>query len=140
MGRKSQRSGRVAPPRLHRLPTHASPREGTCPRSWAQADRVFRDGFGSCGVRFDTRTPPPVNCRVPLLILLLDFYSLIVFVSVVLSWLRLSPDNPVVRVVALLTEPLLKPIRKVLPDIGGFDLSPMVLLIAIRLLKFVLVR
>jgi YggT family protein len=81
-----------------------------------------------------------VNRSVALLILLLDFYSLIVFVSVVLSWLRLSPDNPVVRVVALLTEPVLKPIRKVLPDIGGFDLSALVLLLAIWLLKAVLVR
>ena len=81
-----------------------------------------------------------MNRSVALLVLLLDFYSLIVFVSVVLSWLRLSPDNPVVRAIAFLTEPLLKPIRKVMPDIGGFDLSPMVLLIAIRLLKAVIVR
>ena len=75
-----------------------------------------------------------------LLELLLDFYSFILFVSVVLSWLRLSPDNPIVRVVTLLTEPLLKPIRKVLPDFGGFDFSPMILLLAIQLLKRVLFR
>ena len=74
------------------------------------------------------------------LVLVLDFYSLIVFVAVVLSWLRLSPENPVVRVVTLLTEPLLKQIRRVLPDMGGFDLSPMVLLIAIRVVKSLIVR
>lgn len=72
------------------------------------------------------------------LLLVLDFYSLIVLISVVLSWLRLSPDNPVVRVTTLLTEPILKPIRKVLPDLGGFDFSPMILLLGIQLLKRVL--
>ena len=45
------------------------------------------------------------------LVLVLDFYSLIVFVAVVLSWLRLSPENPVVRVVTLLTEPPRYPSR-----------------------------
>ena len=70
-----------------------------------------------------------------LILLALDFYSLIVFVAVVLSWLRLSPDNPVVRIVATMTEPVLEPIRKVLPDLGGFDFSPMVLLILLQLVK-----
>jgi uncharacterized protein YggT (Ycf19 family) len=106
--------------------------------------QLLRADFGTDSARrrnrFDAPASRPVNPSVALLVLLLDFYSLIVFVSVVLSWLRLSDDNPVVRVVALLTEPLLKPIRKVMPDIGGFDLSPMVLLIAIRVLKAVLVR
>jgi len=101
---------------------------------------AFPDGFGRAGIRFDMAAPQAVNLTVFLLLLLLDFYSLIVIVSVVLSWLRLSPDNPVVRVVTLLTEPVLKPIRKIMPDIGGFDLSPMVLLFAIWLLKSVLVR
>jgi YggT family protein len=70
-----------------------------------------------------------------LILLALDFYSLIVFVAVVLSWLRLSPDNPVVRIVTTLTEPVLAPIRKVMPDLGGFDFSPMVLLLLLQLLK-----
>ena len=45
------------------------------------------------------------------------------------------PDNPLVRVTTTLTEPLLAPIRRVLPDLGGIDLSPMVLLVALRLLR-----
>ena len=70
-----------------------------------------------------------------LLILLLNFYTFVVIVSVALSWLRLSPENPVVRAVAALTEPALAPIRKVMPEVGGFDLSPMVLLFGIQLVK-----
>jgi YggT family protein len=70
-----------------------------------------------------------------LLALLIDGYSLVVFLAVILSWFGLSPDNPIVRVTSALTEPVLQPIRKVLPDLGGFDFSPMVLLLALQLLK-----
>jgi YggT family protein len=72
---------------------------------------------------------------VSILLFALDLYSLVVLVAVVLSWLRLSPDNPVVRVVAALTEPVLAPIRRVLPDFGGFDFSAMVLLLGLHLLR-----
>ena len=74
-----------------------------------------------------------------LLILLLDFYSLVVLASVILSWLNLGEDNPIVRFVGSATEPVLTPIRRILPTMGGFDFSPMLLLFAIRLLKKVLV-
>ncbi len=74
-----------------------------------------------------------------ILALILDGYSMIVFVAVVLSWLRLSPDNPVVKITRALTEPVLAPIRKVLPSAGGFDFSPMVLLIGVLLLRRLLI-
>jgi YggT family protein len=73
------------------------------------------------------------------LALIVDLYSLVVFVTVILSWVRLSPENPVVRVSQTLVEPVLAPIRRVLPDLGGIDLSPMVLLLALRGLKSLLV-
>ena len=75
-----------------------------------------------------------------LLALLIDGYTMIVFASVVLSWFGLSPDNPIVRVTSALTEPVLAPIRKILPAVGGFDLSPMVLLFALQILRRVLFR
>jgi YggT family protein len=75
-----------------------------------------------------------------LLVRLLDIYSLILLVSVVLSWTGLPDGHPVVRVTRALTEPLLAPIRKVLPTMGGIDFSPMVLIIAINLLRRMLGR
>jgi YggT family protein len=75
-----------------------------------------------------------------LLALILDVYSMIVFAAVIVSWLNLSPDNPIVRVTRALTEPVLEPIRKILPDLGGIDLSPMVLLFGIQLLRRLLYR
>ena len=75
-----------------------------------------------------------------LLALLIDGYTLVVFLAVVLSWIGLSPDNPVVRVTRALTEPVLAPIRKIMPDLGPVDLSPMVLLIGLYVLRRVVLH
>jgi YggT family protein len=69
------------------------------------------------------------------LALLIDGYSLVVLAAVLLSWLNLPEDNPLVRLVVGLTEPVLAPIRRVLPAMGGLDLSPMLLLVGLRLLR-----
>ena len=74
-----------------------------------------------------------------LLVRLIDLYSLVVLASVILSWVRLPPDHPVARVVETLTEPILSRIRRILPEFGGLDFSPMVLLIGLRLLRSLLI-
>lgn len=66
---------------------------------------------------------------------LIDLYSLVVLAAVIMSWVRVDPRNPLARIVYRLTEPALAPIRRVLPTMGGLDLSPMVLLVALRLLR-----
>ena len=70
-----------------------------------------------------------------LLARLIDFYSLIVIVAVIVSWMQLPRHNPIVQLAQTLTEPVLAPIRKMLPPMGGLDLSPMVLLIGLQLIK-----
>jgi YggT family protein len=69
-----------------------------------------------------------------MLSLLLNAYSLVVMLAVLASWLKLPPEHRLVRVTSALTEPVLAPIRRVLPSVGGLDFSPMVLLFAVRLL------
>ena len=71
-------------------------------------------------------------------ILLLDGYSLIVFGTVLASWMRLPPNHPITNFLRGMTEPLLEPIRRYLPDMGGLDFSAFVLLIGIRLVRGVL--
>jgi YggT family protein len=70
-----------------------------------------------------------------MLSLLFDAYSLVLLVSVVCSWIHLAPEHPVVKVTSRLTEPVLAPIRRVLPSFGGIDFSPMLLLFALRLAR-----
>jgi len=72
---------------------------------------------------------------MPFLARLIDLYSLVVLVAVILSWVPLDRRNPLVTIAHGLTEPVLAPIRNVLPPIGGVDFSPMVLLIVLQLLK-----
>jgi YggT family protein len=70
-----------------------------------------------------------------LLARLIDLYSLIVLVAVILSWTQMDRRNPLAAIVYGLTEPLLAPIRSVLPPMGGLDFSPMLLLVALQILK-----
>jgi YggT family protein len=76
---------------------------------------------------------------MPLLANLIDLYSLVVLVTVILSWVPLDRRNPLVTITHAVTEPVLAPIRSVLPPMGGADFSPMVLLIALQILKGLLV-
>ena len=59
---------------------------------------------------------------------------------VVLSWINLSPTNPLVVIINQITEPILAPIRRVLPKMGRIDLSPMVALIIIIVIQRLLLR
>lgn len=66
---------------------------------------------------------------------IIDFYSLVVIGAVIISWARLPPSHPLANLLYSLTEPALGPIRRVIPPMGGLDVSPLVLLIGLQLLK-----
>jgi YggT family protein len=70
-----------------------------------------------------------------LLARLFDLYSYVVLASVILSWVQLPPDNPFVKIISALTEPVLAPIRRVLPAVAGMDFSPVVLLVGLSLIR-----
>ena len=67
--------------------------------------------------------------------LILDYVFWAVLVRVILSWVAPDPSNPVVRVVIQINEPLMAPVRRLLPDMGGLDLSPLSVLLCVQLLK-----
>ena len=59
--------------------------------------------------------------------------SLIVLVNALLSWVHPDPYNPIVRFLATVSDALCDPVRRVFPTvIGGLDLAPMVVLLAIQ--------
>jgi YggT family protein len=66
---------------------------------------------------------------------LIDLYSFVIVAAVIVSWIPLDPRHPVAAVVYALTEPVLAPIRRALPPMGGLDLSPMVLLITLQVVR-----
>jgi YggT family protein len=62
-----------------------------------------------------------------------ELYSFILLARVLISWFQVDPYNPLVQLLYRLTEPLLAPIRRILPPAGMLDLSPLVGFVAIRL-------
>jgi YggT family protein len=61
---------------------------------------------------------------------LMKVYMILIVIRVVLSWVRPNPYNPFVQVMYKLTEPILAPIRRVVPPIGGtIDISPIILFV-----------
>ena len=58
---------------------------------------------------------------------------------VIISWLNLSSENPIVVILNQITEPILGPIRRLLPRMGMLDLSPIVAILLIGLIQRVLI-
>ncbi len=68
---------------------------------------------------------------VGLVQLLFELYILVLLARVLLSWVQVDPQNPIVNVIHQLTEPLLAPIRRLLPQSGSIDFSPMVAFVVV---------
>jgi YggT family protein len=71
---------------------------------------------------------------------LLNVYIIIILIRVILSWVRPNPYNPFVQVIYKLTEPVLAPIRRIVPPIGGtIDISPIILFFIIYIIMSILI-
>lgn len=65
--------------------------------------------------------------------------SLIVLIDVVLSFF-VNPFHPVRQTLDVIVEPMLAPIRRIMPSTGAFDFSPIILLILIQLIESILIQ
>jgi YggT family protein len=85
-----------------------------------------------------------LNPIAALLIQVLEFYKWVVIAAVIASWLAafnaINPNNQFVRAILrlliALTEPVFRPIRKLIPPMGGFDLSPLIVFVIIWFLQY----
>ena len=80
-----------------------------------------------------------IKAIADLLNFVLSAYIWIVIARAVISWVNADPYNPVVRFLHQVTDPLLNRIRRFVPVMGGFDLSPMVLILGVIFLQSFLV-
>ena len=71
---------------------------------------------------------------------LLAFYSVLIIVRALLSWVHPDPRNPIMRLLHKLTEPVLAPLRRLVPPgfFGGLDFSPVLAFLLITLANRVL--
>ncbi|HJV34308.1 YggT family protein [Geomonas sp.] len=68
---------------------------------------------------------------------LLTIYKYILLASVVISWVNADPYNPIVNFIYRATEPVLRRVRRYMPDTGALDLSPLVVFVLIYLVQIV---
>ena len=71
---------------------------------------------------------------------LLTIYIWVIIIRALLSWVNPDPYNPIVQILYRLTEPVLAPVRYRMPNIGGIDASPIVVLLIIFFLQNFLVQ
>jgi YggT family protein len=76
-----------------------------------------------------------------LLLTLLSLYTWVIIIRALISWVSPDPRNPIVQLLARLTEPVLRPLRRLLPHsaTGGIDVSPILAILLIQLVRYTLI-
>jgi YggT family protein len=64
----------------------------------------------------------------------------LIIIRALISWVSPDPYNPIVRFIDQATDPILRPIQRALPPMGGIDLSPLIAIFAIIFLQSFIVR
>jgi YggT family protein len=72
--------------------------------------------------------------------LIFNIYFWGMIIMVIASWVAPNSYNPALILINQLLDPLMRPIRNVMPDMGGLDLSPLVLILALQVLEVLLIN
>lgn len=67
-------------------------------------------------------------------------FWLLILARVIISFTRMNPYHPIRRTIHELTEPILAPIRRILPPTSGLDFSPLIALLLLELMRMLLFR
>lgn len=67
-----------------------------------------------------------------------NILSAAIFIRVLLSWLPIDARNPLVSILIQITDPVLEPLRRVIPSIGFLDISPIIALLLLQAIPAVL--
>jgi YggT family protein len=74
-----------------------------------------------------------------LISLVINVFLFAILIQVILSWVNPGSYNPAISLINSLTAPLLTPVRRRMPDMGGLDLSPMVVMLGLVVLEMLLI-
>lgn len=85
-------------------------------------------------------TSGPMGLFVFLVRLTFGVLQLALLVVVVVSWLPISPYSPWVRWAFVLTEPILRPLRGIVPSLGAFDITPIVAYFVLQIIEWAFLR
>ena len=78
---------------------------------------------------------------VQLVLTVLSLYTWVIVIRALISWVSPDPYNPIVQILHKLTEPVLKPLRRLLPPrvTGGLDVSPILAILLIQLVRYTII-
>ena len=65
-----------------------------------------------------------LTALVKLIVLSINLFVYAIFIRIILSWISQGGYNPATAIITTLTEPVLRPFRRLIPSMGGFDISP----------------
>jgi YggT family protein len=65
-----------------------------------------------------------VNSIFALISQLLRLFMYAIFIRIILSWIAAGNYNPAIEIIGAITEPVMRPFRRIIPPMGGFDISP----------------
>jgi len=65
--------------------------------------------------------------------------NLAIILRVLFSWIRPDPGNALVRLIYQITEPIMAPLQRYIPSLGGLDITPMVALVLLEMLRRLIV-
>ncbi len=80
-----------------------------------------------------------IQAVATLLNYVLSIYVWVIIIRALITWVNPDPNNPIVLILYRITEPVLWPLRRRLPDMGGIDLSPIVVILVIFFLQSFLI-
>ena len=81
-----------------------------------------------------------IDAFATLLDMVLTLAMWLIIIRALLSWVSPDPNNPIVQFLYSVTEPILRPIQRALPPMGGIDLTPIIAIFAIIFLKAFIVQ
>jgi YggT family protein len=71
---------------------------------------------------------------------LFQILTFAIFARVLLSWFPINPENPFVVILNEVTDPILRPLRRVVPSLGMLDLTPIVALVLLQVIQNLLLQ
>lgn len=82
-----------------------------------------------------------MNPGLMLLVNALNIYKIILIIRILLSWFpNVDRRQPVVQLLFRVTDPVLEPVRRAIPPLGGIDISPIIVFLAIHFAQGILTR
>ena len=75
----------------------------------------------------------PIHMLIELASLVLNGLAVAILIRALLSWFRPDPRNYFVQLIVKITDPILRPLERVIPPLGGFDITPIIAIVLIQL-------